>query len=33
MWITTSAKMAAGASGLVRSMNEPIFQRAIADAK
>jgi len=33
VWMTTSENTAAEASGLVRSMNEPMFQRAMAEAK
>src|SRR2546428_589199 len=33
MWITTSENTAEEASGLVRSMNEPMFQRAMPEAK
>ncbi len=33
MWMTTSENTAAEASGLVRSVNAPMFQRAMAEAK
>jgi hypothetical protein len=33
VWMTTSAKNADEVSGLVLSMNAPMFQSAIADAK